>query len=1695
MADGADGADSAPSKAPVSPAWSEQTSPLFGVTSPIAGVRTVFSQGSDFPRDGKLPAHSRTDLLAESTHPQLLEHLAQEVASQSTGVDELEEAIQSQLQSLSARAPADRRLSDSGAAASPQLSAASASSPLLKTVPLSMGQSLHAPALDPARSAPLSLDVTCILEGRDAGDVPPPVPVVLKRRSSRRESLNPSLRGLATHLVAPLCADQVMVISPTSASQREASPIAGVRGSTRIRKSSLRKPTVGRRISSQVAVPALVHLMGGEWPRAGLVALVAVAWSSGVIGLMCTLAALLGVFVLQRVVARHQASSRKALKDALAEVEELLQLRYIDELTKEALASPSHASSVARRDSGKSSRSSRGSISTLAVSMAETSATSCTGPHPPPASDASPTAAFPYRYLPRAAGKRLRDAWERRGDLYANLKLLLAGAPEKSVEAFPHAVLARIDQEWGRHEAEALARHLVTLKEALVRLPPYLNDDLVFGEPEPATPRNPFRDPSDAAAEAADSNTEALTFTSYIANGPLGSPGVGENLDLFLRPSTHLPRPAAKEEADASKAGSLSLVKSPSGLNFDPVPMTESVGETFTQDLAGMGTFTLESSFNIPHETDTVGGTESTLAEPPPSEPPHGPPLKDSPRGVGQYPSAVSTRPMESPVSNRVEDLADGVEDAALSVAMKGRTELRPARADSVRGIAIQFSTGVPPARSRKSSTVTKPSTTTVSTDAAQQQQQQQQGGSFYTNVEAVVNSSVNSQGFQYDVVSDDSDAEMSPVIPMQASRCTFKGRPRGASPKKTFSGRSLAHHTPPAHPKYDPSPLGSSTKSQSFRRNFSLPAIKKPRGKLGRATSCASPIRAYGSASPMSRAGQSGIFARSNHTSPHDVGSPMKSPVQCAMSPWGSTHASSFPQSTTAGLHRVPSAHITVKKGSLLSLELGILEAFETGQVESTHNFLSMLMCMLLDVVDADENAFIVTLKADGLVVAWNTHRRCVHHSLYACYSALSIHRAFYSQLEDPSVIGWSCSVTTGTMEAGRLGNQRKKGYFVLGVCAEQAHQLNLLSRIVQCPMLLTDAVHDTVKDRIRDRPIDSIAWDANARSEILYELLQPEEEVSQDSKRYLDMWKDAFVLFSNDQYHEALGKLGSLQQHLDELGAEDDQVGLLRQKCLRADLLPSPYARLMTSGWTEFTLPPREEPGQDAPEVGAAAGEGAGEEADVKSLSPEEQGLEGMGTEVESEGKSEELPPRERRASLPDSVASKEQGEKAALPELSITISTTPYEEGRLDQSQHGSGVAITPLTLNKRDHSLSPLGFATPVLGSGEEPRSPEFFRPLRSDRGSVDRSTGSVANGSMRVRPITRPRGQTLKMCSPHRVDRTKSAPLDELRKSIEQARIGSMPRSASRQHSDSDSNSITTVSSDDEDPGPPASFTDTNGRPVKRGDQLLGKGAFGEVWLGMMDDGSLVALKTLRLSPQSPQNRKLGGLRRGRQAPSENESVASMVTEVSVLTKYKDESLVAFISCGVYGGYIVIATEYCPGGSLASVLEAFGTLPLCTVKRYTKDILKGLSYLHAHKVIHRDLKPGNVLLHTDGQCKLADFGTCSLEKDITREKVEGTPSYMAPEASLGSCCMASDVWSLALTVCAMLLGEQPFTWDSLVPQAPHAFLRFLNKVEVAPLPPASPQMNGEALAFVKKTLVVEPEQRTKVDLLFKDPFLV
>jgi eukaryotic-like serine/threonine-protein kinase len=172
-------------------------------------------------------------------------------------------------------------------------------------------------------------------------------------------------------------------------------------------------------------------------------------------------------------------------------------------------------------------------------------------------------------------------------------------------------------------------------------------------------------------------------------------------------------------------------------------------------------------------------------------------------------------------------------------------------------------------------------------------------------------------------------------------------------------------------------------------------------------------------------------------------------------------------------------------------------------------------------------------------------------------------------------------------------------------------------------------------------------------------------------------------------------------------------------------------------------------------------------------------------------------------------------------------------------------------------------------------------------------------------------------------------------------------------------------------------------------------------------------------------------------------------------------------------------YIVM--EYVQGQTLAQVLRERGRLPVGEAVEIVCQACEGLEYAHRHSVIHRDVKPGNLLINPDGLVKLADFGIAKAAEDsrITQiGSVLGTAAYLSPERAKGQeATVSTDVYSLGVVLYQALAGRVPYETGSLTELA-------LKQQEGEPEPLAlvNPDVGPELSRAVGRSLVADPAAR-------------
>ncbi|KAM7396785.1 hypothetical protein PAMP_019797 [Pampus punctatissimus] len=148
----------------------------------------------------------------------------------------------------------------------------------------------------------------------------------------------------------------------------------------------------------------------------------------------------------------------------------------------------------------------------------------------------------------------------------------------------------------------------------------------------------------------------------------------------------------------------------------------------------------------------------------------------------------------------------------------------------------------------------------------------------------------------------------------------------------------------------------------------------------------------------------------------------------------------------------------------------------------------------------------------------------------------------------------------------------------------------------------------------------------------------------------------------------------------------------------------------------------------------------------------------------------------------------------------------------------------------------------------------------------------------------------------------------------------------------------------------------------------------------------------------------------------------------IIRELQVLHECNSPYIVGFYGAFYSDGEISICMEHMDGGSLDQSLKKAGKIP----EQILGKVIKGLSYLREkHKIMHRDVKPSNILVNSRGEIKLCDFGVSGQLIDSMANSFVGTRSYMSPERLQGThYSVQSDIWSMGLSLVEMAIGRFP-----------------------------------------------------------------
>ncbi|MEQ1908562.1 MAG: serine/threonine-protein kinase [Vicinamibacterales bacterium] len=154
--------------------------------------------------------------------------------------------------------------------------------------------------------------------------------------------------------------------------------------------------------------------------------------------------------------------------------------------------------------------------------------------------------------------------------------------------------------------------------------------------------------------------------------------------------------------------------------------------------------------------------------------------------------------------------------------------------------------------------------------------------------------------------------------------------------------------------------------------------------------------------------------------------------------------------------------------------------------------------------------------------------------------------------------------------------------------------------------------------------------------------------------------------------------------------------------------------------------------------------------------------------------------------------------------------------------------------------------------------------------------------------------------------------------------------------------------------------------------------------------------------------------------------------SELLREPRLLASLNHPNIVTIMTAEMQENVFFIVMEYVPGETLESMIARRGPLDVPVALDYTCQVCNALDHAHRHGVLHRDLRPSNMLVSESGLLKVADFGTSRfLEIAAHGTTIIGSPPYMAPEQFQGKALFASDIYSVGVTMFQMLTGDLPY----------------------------------------------------------------
>ena len=248
-------------------------------------------------------------------------------------------------------------------------------------------------------------------------------------------------------------------------------------------------------------------------------------------------------------------------------------------------------------------------------------------------------------------------------------------------------------------------------------------------------------------------------------------------------------------------------------------------------------------------------------------------------------------------------------------------------------------------------------------------------------------------------------------------------------------------------------------------------------------------------------------------------------------------------------------------------------------------------------------------------------------------------------------------------------------------------------------------------------------------------------------------------------------------------------------------------------------------------------------------------------------------------------------------------------------------------------------------------------------------------------------------------------------------------------------------------------------------------RILGRGAFGKVNLALhILSGYLVAMKSFN------KNKK-------------NFPLYKIKNEITIMKKLRNhKGIVKLLEAFENDKYYFIIMENAIGGSLLNAINKMGRLPESLAKNIFRQLMETIKYIHSKGIVHRDIKPDNILLNLNNNIKLCDFGVSKeIKKGLLLLDSCGTPAFLAPEILLDDPYdpFMTDIWSCGVVLYVMVSGFFPFAGINETQLHENILNGEFHRINNA---------SNELMDLINKILELDPKKRIDVDEILNHPWL-